>query len=106
MALLFALPAGAQPEVAPGFSPAHADVAPTFRSARADVAASLPRHGGVKPPLRYAAFQDGATMPGGTNPGIAGSPAKPFTQEQVVSMVRAGLEPGTERSADLQVGTC
>ena len=99
MALLFALPAGAQPEVAPGFSPAHADVAPTFRSARADVAASLPRHGGVKPPLRYAAFQDGATTPGI-------GPAKPFTQEQVVSMVRAGLEPGTERSADLQVGTC
>ena len=51
MALLFALPAGAQPEVAPGFSPAHADVAPTFRSARDDVAASLPRHGGVKLPL-------------------------------------------------------
>jgi hypothetical protein len=104
MALLFALPAGAQPKI----------VEPTLRaypefaegSARADVAASLPRHGGVKPPLRYAAFQDGATMPGGTNPGIAGSPAKPFTQEQVVSMVRAGLEPGTERSADLQVGTC
>jgi len=96
ISMILTLPARAQQEsVAPGLSPA-----------RADVAASLPRHGGVKPPLRYAAFQDGATMPGGTNPGIAGSPAKPFTQEQVVSMVRAGLEPGTERSADLQVGTC
>ena len=50
--------------VAPGLSPAR-NVAPTFRSAHADVAASLPRHGGVKPPLRYAAFQDGATTPGG-----------------------------------------
>jgi hypothetical protein len=63
------------------------------------VAASLPRHGGVKPPLRYAAFQDGATTPGGTNPGIAGSPAKPFTQEQVVSMVRDGF--GDESGAKL-----
>jgi hypothetical protein len=90
MALLFALPAGAQPKI----------VEPTLRaypefaegSARADVAASLPRHGGVKPPLRYAAFQDGATTPGI-------GPAKPFTQEQVVSMVRDGF--GDESGAKL-----
>ena len=54
LALVFALTAGAQQKpVAPGLSPA-----------RADVAASLPRHGGVKPPLRYAALKDGATTPG------------------------------------------
>ena len=50
--------------VAPGLSPAHADVA-----------ASLPRHGGVKPPLRHADLKVGPTTPGTT-------PAKPFTQEQ------------------------
>ena len=89
IAVILPLPARAQQEsVAPGLSPA-----------RADVAASLPRHGGVKPPLRYAAFQDGATMPGGTNPGIAGSPAKPFTQEQVSNMVRDGF--GDESGAKL-----
>jgi hypothetical protein len=32
-----------------------------------------------------------ATTAAGTGPGIEGSPAKPFTQEQVVSMVRDGL---------------
>ncbi|MFZ0960427.1 MAG: hypothetical protein WAO35_05940, partial [Terriglobia bacterium] len=53
MALAFALSARAQPrEVAPGTSPAQADVAAGFSPAHADVAASLPRHGGVKPPLR------------------------------------------------------
>jgi len=66
-------------------------VAPTLRSARADVAASLPRHGGVKPPLRQADLKVSPTAAGGTCPGSAGSPEKPFTQEQVVSMVRAGL---------------
>ena len=65
-------------------------VAPTFRSARADVAASLPRHGGVKPPLRYAALKGGATT---------ATSAKPFTQEQVVSMVRDGF--GDESGAKL-----
>ncbi len=65
-------------------------VAPTFRSARADVAASLPRHGGVKPPLRYAALTGGATT---------ATSAKPFTQEQVVSMVRDGF--GDESGAKL-----
>jgi tetratricopeptide (TPR) repeat protein len=65
-------------------------VAPTFRSARADVAASLPRHGGVKPPLRYAALKDGATT---------ATSAKPFSQELVVSMVRDGF--GDESGAKL-----
>ena len=37
------------------------NVAPTFRSACADVAASLPRHGGVKPPLRHADLKVSAT---------------------------------------------
>jgi len=98
--MVLAQPAWAQRNlVAPGLSPALSGVAPNFSSAHADVAASLPRHGGVKPPLRYAAFQDGATTPGGTNPGIAGSPAKPFTQEQVVSMVRDGF--GDESGAKL-----
>jgi len=82
MALAFALPAWAQQKI----------VAPTLRSARADVAASLPRHGGVKPPLRNAALQGGATTPGII-------PAKPFTQEQVVSMVRDGF--GDESGAKL-----
>ncbi len=67
-------------------------VAPTLRSARADVAASLPRHGGVKPPLRHADLKDGATTPGT-------SPAKPFTQEQVSNMVRDGF--GDESGAKL-----
>ena len=53
-AMILTLPMRAQQKpVAPGFSPA-----------RAYVAASLPRHGGVKPPLRYAALKDGATTPG------------------------------------------
>jgi hypothetical protein len=71
-ALVTALPARAQQK----------SVAPTLRSAHAYVAASLPRHGGVKPPLRYAALKGGATT---------ATPAKPFTQEQVVSMVRDGF---------------
>ena len=54
LALAFALTAWAQQKpLAPGLSPA-----------RADVAASLPRHGGVKPPLRYAALTVGATGAG------------------------------------------
>jgi len=77
-----ALPAGRQQEpVAPGVSPAHADVA-----------ASLPRHGGVKPPLRHASLKVSAAAPGT-------GPAKPFTQEQVVSMVRDGF--GDESGAKL-----
>jgi tetratricopeptide (TPR) repeat protein len=66
--------------------------APRSRPACADVAASLPRHGGVKPPLRRAALKDGATT--------AMSPAaKPFTRAQVVSMVRDGF--GDESGAKL-----
>jgi hypothetical protein len=61
-------------------------------SARAYVAASLPRHGGVKPPLRYADLKVSATAQGI-------SPAKPFTQEQVASMVRDGF--GDESGAKL-----
>ena len=81
IAVILSLPVRAQQRiVAPGFSPAHAHVA-----------ASLPRHGGIKPPLRYAALKDGVTAAAGTSPGIEGSPAKPFTQEQVSNMVRAGL---------------
>jgi tetratricopeptide (TPR) repeat protein len=82
LGLAFALPAWAQQKpVAPGLSPAPADVA-----------ASLPRHGGVKPPLRYAALKGGATT-------ATSTPAKPFTQEQVVSMVRDGF--GDESGAKL-----
>jgi tetratricopeptide (TPR) repeat protein len=82
MALTLPLPAQAQQKsAAPGLSPA-----------RADVAASSPRHGGVKPPLRCAALKGGATTP-------SSSQAKPFTQEQVVSMVRDGF--GDESGAKL-----
>ena len=88
-ALVFPLSAWAQQKpVAPGFSPA-----------RTYVAASLPRHGGVKPPLRHADLKVSATTAAGTSPGIDGSPAKPFTQEQVSNMVRAGL--GDESGAKL-----
>ena len=72
IAMILTLPMRAR-VVEPGLSPA-----------RADVAASLPRHGGVKPPLRHAALKDGATTPDT-------SQAKPFTQEQVSSMVRDGF---------------
>jgi hypothetical protein len=79
---MLALPPRAQQKaVAPGFSPA-----------RADVAASLPRHGGVKPPLRHADLKVSATTQGI-------SPAKPFTQEQVSNMVRDGF--GDESGAKL-----
>jgi hypothetical protein len=46
--------------VAPTFRSA-GNVAPNFSSAHADVAASLPRHGGVKPPLPYADLKVSAT---------------------------------------------
>jgi len=97
-------------------------VAPTFRSARPDVAASLPRHLDVPwpswpcpstgrmpmAPLRaalkggattLAALAVGATAAAGTTPGIDGTLAKPFTQEQVVSMMRDGF--GDESGAKL-----
>jgi hypothetical protein len=69
-----------------------------LRSANAEVAASLPRHGGVKPPLRHAGLKVSVTTAGGNCPGSAGSPEKPFTQEQVSNMVRAGVadEPGAK----------
>ncbi len=75
-------------------------VAPTLRacpewnegSAHAHVAASLPRHGGMKPPLRHADLKVSATTPGI-------NPAKPFTQEQVQGLVRDGL--GDESGAKL-----
>jgi len=82
ISLILPLPAQAQQKL----------VAPTFRSACAGVAASLPRHGGVKPPLRLADLKVSATTQGI-------SPAKPFTQEQVVSMVRDGF--GNESGAKL-----
>jgi tetratricopeptide (TPR) repeat protein len=82
LGLVFPLPAGARQKI----------VAPTLRSARADVAASLPRHGGVKPPLRHTDLK--------VNPATAlAAPVKPFTQEQVSNMVRDGL--GDESGAKL-----
>jgi hypothetical protein len=62
-----------------------------FSPAPAYVAASSPRHGGVKPPLRYAGLKVTATTAAGTSPGTAESQAKPFTQEQVSNMVRDGF---------------
>jgi hypothetical protein len=91
--LAFALSAWAQQRIGtPGISPARADVAAGFSPAPACVAASLSRHGGVKPPLRRADLKVAATTPDA-------SPAKPFTQEQVVSMVRDGF--GDESGAKL-----
>jgi hypothetical protein len=49
--LVITLPAWAQPRF----------VAPTFRSAPADTAASLLRHGSVKPPLPNADLRGGST---------------------------------------------
>jgi hypothetical protein len=88
--LVFALSAWAQQKpVAPGFSPA-----------RVYVAASLPRHGGVKPRLRHA---DPSTSSGQALKVSAttatSSPAKPITQEQVSNMVRDGF--GDELGAKL-----
>ena len=59
--LVFALSAWAQPKT----------VAPTLRSARADVAASLPRHGGVKPPLRQRRAQQRWAGPNAVRPYVA-----------------------------------
>jgi len=76
-------PRAQQKNVAPGFSPARAHVA-------ASLSVSRRTHGGVKPPLRYAALKGGATT---------ATPAKPFTQEQVSNMVRDGF--GDESGAKL-----
>jgi hypothetical protein len=59
MALLFALPAGAQPKIVEATPRAYPELAEG--SACAEVAASLPRHGIVKPPLRYAACRRAGT---------------------------------------------
>src|SRR5208283_3762798 len=48
---------------------------------------------------RHADLKVGATTASGTSPGIAASPAKPFTQEQVSNMVRDGF--GDESGAKL-----
>jgi len=109
MGLVFALPAWAQPKiVAPGLSPAHADVAASLPR-HADVAASLPRHGGVKPPLRNVGPSSAGPRPNAVRPYVACAAAmpalppraeqKPFTQEQVVSMMRDGF--GDESGAKL-----
>ena len=86
IALVFALNAWPQQNpVAPGLSPAHADVA-----------ASLPRHGGVKPPLRYAALKGGSTT--------AGPPAsakKPLNQVLVFAAL-AGARTHGPHTADLR----
>ncbi len=71
--------------VAPGLSPA-GNVAAGFSPAPADVAASLPRHGGVKPPLRHAALKGASTT--------AGPPAsakKPLNQVQVFALLAGGV---------------
>jgi hypothetical protein len=78
--------------------PRHTDVAASSPR-HTDVAASSPRHGGLKPPLQSADLKVSDTTAAGTSPGDDGSPAKPFTQEQVVSMVRDGF--GDESGAKL-----
>ena len=99
IAMILTLPMRAQQKpVGPGLSPA-----------RADVAASLPRHGGVKPPLRNVGPSGAGPRPNAVRPYVACAAAvsalppraqqKPFTQEQVVSMVRDGF--GDESGAEL-----
>jgi hypothetical protein len=100
-AFVFVLPAWArQKPVAPGFSPA-----------RAYVAASLPRHfdvpwpswpcpsTGRMPVARFHADLKVSATTAGTSPGLDGNAAKPFTEEQVASMVRDGF--GDESGAKL-----
>ena len=82
LAMIRALPAGAQQK----------PVAPTFRSARADLKVSAtiatlsPAYAAVMLALPAGTQQE----PVAPTPPGAGS-AKPFTQDQVQSMVRAGL---------------
>ncbi len=72
-------------------------VAPFAGAQQKDVAASLPRHGPVKPPLRYAVLLIGSgQVPDGAT---AATPGKPFTQGQVSNMVRDGF--GDESGAKL-----
>ena len=85
----------------PGLVPA-AFVALTLRSApnRATGILPVPGHGQDGHGTSMSAdLKVSATTAAGTNLGIAGSPAKPFTQEQVVSMVRDGF--GDESGAKL-----
>ena len=65
-----------------------AAVAPGLSPASADVAASLPRHGGVKPPLRPADLKVSAT----TAASEPASPKKPLNQVQVFALL-AGQVP-------------
>jgi len=60
-----------------------AAVAPGLSSAHADVAASLPRHGGVKPPLRPADLKVSAT----TAASEPASAKKPLNQVQVFALL-------------------
>ena len=79
IAMILALPLRAQQNpVAPGFSPARAYVGPSSAG---------PRPNAVRPYVACAAAL-APTVAAGTGPGTNTSPAKPFTQEQVVSMVR------------------
>ncbi len=73
--------------VAPRLSPA-GNVAPGFSPAPADLAASLPRHGGVKPPLRHAALKGASTTAG-----PSASAKNPLNQVQVFALL-AGQVPG------------
>ncbi len=98
IAVMLTLPLRAQQKiVAPGLSPA-----PAY------VAASLSRHGGVKPPLRNVGPSSAGPELNAVRPYVAcaavqappaASPAKPFTQEQVSNMVRDGF--GDESGAKL-----
>jgi len=103
MGLVFALSAWAQPKIVEPTLRACPDLAEG--SARADVAASLPRHGGVPigsgqvpPPLRNVGPSSAGPRRNAVRPYVACAPAlppraeqKPFTQEQVSSMVRDGF---------------
>jgi hypothetical protein len=88
MGLVFALSAWAQQK---SVGPSGAGLRPNAVRPYVACTAAMP----ALPPRA----QQKPVAPGGTSPGIAGSPAKPFTQEQVSNMVRAGL--GDESGAKL-----
>jgi ABC-type nickel/cobalt efflux system permease component RcnA len=77
-------------------------VAPGLSPAQAYVAASLPRHGGVKPPLRHAALKGGATFPS-TIPAISASTARGPVATPVAAatgkLVLEANKQGTPRNA-------
>ena len=92
MAVILTPPARAQQKI----------VAPTLRSAPQRATGILPVKGHGRDGHGTSMSADlkvSATTAAGTSPGIEGSPAKPFTQEQVVSMVRDGF--GGESGAKL-----